>query len=98
MCALLCSSFLLFMSLGLMAFAIIHNQIEATYASALAIPFFNVASAICAFLAALLAVVPANQNSDSRLARPVTISSFVATFIFLLLVPIADQGLLSKLN
>ena len=98
MCALISSSFLLFMSVGVMAFAIIQNQFDPSYANALAIPIFNVISATFAFLAAILAVVAANKNSGSVTAKAVVITSILLTLTLLLLVPITDQGFLSIVN
>ena len=95
MCALISSAFLLITSIGLMAFALISNQLEPTYANALTLPIVNAASATLAFLAALLAVIAANNNSHSSIAKIVAITSVLLTLTLLLLIPMTNLGLMS---
>lgn len=89
---------LLVSAVSLTTGAIIHNQIEPSYATALTIPFANMASLIVAFAGMVIAIVARRENRETNLAKGTMVFGIVCFVVLLALFPLADLGMLSKVR
>ncbi len=87
------------LSLGsavLMLGAIIHNQLDPTYATALTIPLANVLALTAAVLGLVLAVIAYRKDRESSPAKRAMIFALVCAVVLVILLPLSNMGYLSR--
>ena len=82
-------------SICLMIGAIIINQINPNYNTALAIPVYNALGFILALLGLVISVVAYQKNKSMKLAKRTMVLGLGCAFVLLLLFPLSNSGSLS---
>lgn len=82
----------------LMLGAVAQNQINPSYATALAVPIANAAGLILALLATAISVAAYRRNRKSRDARCTVVFAILSAVVLTLLLPLADLGFLSRVR
>lgn len=83
---------------SLMIGAVIHNQLEPTMATAMTVPFANVAAVIVALAGLATAAIAHRWMGGKRLARATIIIAIACVAILMLLFPLAELGYLSRVR
>lgn len=83
-------------SLGLMTAAVISNQIDPTYSSALAIPIANLASLALALLALPVAGIAYRRDKQATSAKRTLIAAAALVVALAALFPLSELGYLGK--
>ncbi len=83
---------------GLMIAALISNQVDPTYASALAIPIANLASLVLVLLALPFAGMAYSKHRDVVLARRTMVLTVALIAALAVLFPLSEFGYLSRVR
>lgn len=87
-----------FSAIFLYAGAIVYNQLNPSYATALTIPAVNVISVGLAFIAVIIATLGYGKRAHTTWAKPVVVLAIGCAIVFASLLPIADLGYLSRVR
>jgi len=82
----------------LMIGAVIHNQLEPTMATAMTVPFANVAAVIVALAGLATTAIAHRWMGGTRLTRATIIVGIACVAILMLLFPFAELGYLSRVR
>lgn len=82
----------------LMLGSIAQNQINPSYATALAVPIANAAGLILALLATAVAVAAHRRDRKCRGAKCTVVFAILSAITLTLLLPLADLGFLSRVR
>lgn len=85
-------------ALCLMIGAIVHNQIDPTYSTALTISIANVVSLIVAVVGMLISMVVYRKNKKANWAKRTMLFGIVCVVMLALLFPLSGMGYLSKVR
>ena len=85
-------------SIGLMAGAIAHNQIDPSYATALTIPIANVVSLLLALLSVAISISLRRRRRDVRALKATMVLGIVCAAALALLFPLSNMGYLSTIR
>ena len=83
-------------SVGLMATAIVSNQLDPSLDTALGIPIANVISLALALLASLIAFVTQRLSRSEVLARRAVLAALIVAVALAILLPISEMGYLGR--
>ncbi len=78
--------------------AVAQNQINPSYATALAVPVANAAGLVLALLATAISVAAYRRNRGRRDAKRTAVFAIVGAVVLTLLLPLAELGFLSRLR
>lgn len=85
-------------SLGIMAGAIIINQIHGTYGSALAVPIYNALGIILALVGLGVAAIAHHKHKEMILAKRTLVLGLFCVIILAVLFPFSETGALSVIR
>lgn len=78
--------------------AVAQNQINPSYATALAVPVANAAGLVLALLATAISVAAHRRNRGRPDAKRTAVFAIVGVVVLTLLLPLAELGFLSRLR
>lgn len=81
---------------GLMIGAVIHNQLEPTIATAMTVPFANLAAIIVALAGLATAAIVHRWMGATRLTKVAIVIGVACVVILIVLFPLSDLGYLSR--
>lgn len=82
----------------LMIGAIIHNQVNPNYSTALSIPLFNIVSIIIAIVGVLVSLSAYRKDKASKLAKRTMVLGIACAVVLVFLFPLSNLGYLSVVN
>ena len=85
-------------SIGIMIGALLINQINGTYGSALAVPVCNALGLILALVGLGIATIAHHKNKEMRLAKRTLTFSLFCVVVLALLLPFSNSGSLSVMH
>lgn len=83
---------------GLMIGAVIHNQLEPTLATAMTVPFANLAAVVVALAGLATAAIAHRWMGGTRLTRATLFAGIACVAILIALFPLSDLGYLSRVR
>jgi hypothetical protein len=98
MIGILTAFFLLLGAASLMIGAVIHNQLEPTMATAMTVPFANLAAVIVALAGLATAFITHRWMGGTRSTRAAMIIGVACVASLMLLFPFAELGYLSRVR
>ncbi|NIA68989.1 hypothetical protein HBA54_10325 [Pelagibius litoralis] len=85
-------------SVGLMAAAVLHNQLDPNYATAMTIPLANIISLITALLSAVVSALASRGGRARAAAKRTMMTGFACAVVLALLLPLSNGGHLSSVQ
>ena len=98
MITLIIAIVLLAVSASLLLAAVVGNQIDPSYSSALAIPIANLVSLALVLVALPFAMIAYRKNKSAKSAKRTMLVAIGLTVTLVLLFPLANLGYLSKVQ
>ena len=92
------SLFLSVGAVGLTTAAIIHNQLDPNYGSALGVAYANLASLVIAGVGLVVAILTYHVNRERVLAKRTMIFAILSLAALLVLFPLANVGMVSRVH